>query len=157
MLGELQRSTGNSITQQAQEYLNYSLSTWIEMWEQRIPFTFGIDTDEMFIKFDVDRLLRADITTRFAANRVALGGTGWMTMNEVRGNEGLPDVEGGDTVFRPVNTAPLDSDVFAGSPDPSDPTVPGDTNKNPPAVGSDQTGQKAEGGGRPSKKDIAKT
>jgi HK97 family phage portal protein len=151
MLGELMRSTGNTITQQAQEYLNYSLSTWIEMWEQRIQFTFDLDPDSMFVEFDVDRLLRADIETRFAAHRVALGGTGWQTINEVRADEGREKVEGGDTVFRPVNTAPLLSDVFSGTPDPNDPTVPGDTNTNTSGPGSDQTGQKGEGGGRPKK------
>jgi HK97 family phage portal protein len=160
MLGELQKTTGNSITQQAQEYLNYSLSTWIEMWEQRIPFTFDFDEDDdsLFIAFNVDRLLRADITTRFAAHRIALGGTGWMTPNEVRHIEGQEKTDGGDTVFRPVNTAPMDSDVFAGMPDPSDQTVPNDTNPAQlAAVGSDQTGQKGEGGGRPPKKGIPKS
>jgi HK97 family phage portal protein len=163
MLGELSRTTGNSITQQAQEYLNYSLSTWIKLWETRMAFTFDLDPDEMYVDFNVDELLRADIATRYAAHRVALGGTGWMTMNEIRSTEGLPDVDGGDTVFRPVNTAPVDSDVFAGQADPADPTVPDDINKgldldpNAPGVGSDQTGEGAEGGGRPAKKDIAHT
>lgn len=153
---EQHSSRGNAIPQQAQEYLNDSLSTWIEMWEQRYLFTFGLDPDEMFVEFDVDRLLRADIQTRYAANRIALGGTGWMSMDEVRANEGLEPVPGGDTVFRPVNTAPADSDVFAGQADPSDSTVPDDTNTSAPAVGSDQTGQKGEGGGRPPKKGIPK-
>ncbi len=157
MLGVMERMSGNTVTQLAQDYLNNSLSTWIEMWEQRVPFTFGIDTEKMFIEFDVDRLLRADISTRYAAHRISLGGTGWRTINDVRADEGQEGVEGGDTVFRPVNTAPLDSDVFAGSPDPNDPTVPDDTNPGPqPAIGSDQTGQKAEGGGRPPKKGIPK-
>ena len=157
MLGELTRTTGNSITQQAQEYLNYSLSTWIRMWETRCAFTFDLDPDEMFIEFNVDELLRADIATRYAAHRVALGGTGWMTVNEVRQFEGQGGVEGGDTVFRPVNTAPLTSDVFSAQPDPSDSTVPDDTNTNAPAVGSDQTGEGADGGGRPPKSEIAHT
>lgn len=138
MLGEMQKSTGNSITQQAQEYLNYSLSTWIEMWEQRIPFTFGLDLDELFIEFDVDRLLRADIGTRYEANRIALGGAGWMKINEIRAGEGLDDVDGGDTVLRPVNTQPIDAPIQS--------IVPG---QNPPAVGSDQSGKMGQGGGRP--------
>ena len=150
MLGSVSRSTGNSITQQAQEYLNYSLSTWIEMWEQRIPFTFGIDLDEMFVEFNVDRLLRADLMTRFASHKIALGGTGWMTVNEIRSEEGQQKVEGGDTVFRPVNTAPIDSDVFQGTPDPNDPTVPDDTNPGAvPGLGSDQSGDIGAGGGDP--------
>lgn len=159
-LGEMTRSSGNSITQLAQEYLNDCLSTWIEMWERRIAYTFDIDedNDELFVEFDVDRILRADITSRYAAHRVATGGTGWMTPNEVRETESLEALDGGDTVFRPVNTAPMDSDVFAGTPDPADPTVPNDTNPGAaPAVGSDQTGQKAQGGGRPPKKGIPKT
>lgn len=145
MLAVPERATGNTITQQAQEYLNYSLSTWIEMWEQRIPFTFGLNTDEMFVEFDVDRLLRADIATRFAAHRVALGGTGWMTINEVRSDEGQEDVEGGDTVFRPVNTVAADQELNQ--------PIGG---QNPPAVGSDQTGEGGEGGGRPPKKGLKK-
>jgi HK97 family phage portal protein len=157
-MGDTARTSGNTISQLAQEYLNDTLSTWIEMWEQRTQFTFDLDPDEMFVEFDVQRLLRADIATRFAANRVALGGTGWMTVNEVRSNEGQEDVTGGDTVFRPVNTAPIDSDVFSAQPDPADPTVPDDTNTAlPSGPGSDQTGQGGEGGGRPAKKDIAKT
>jgi HK97 family phage portal protein len=157
MLDIVERAAGNSITQQAQEYLNYTLSTWIEMWEQRIPFTFGMDPTEMFVELDVDRLLRADIATRYAANRVATGGTGWIKVNEVRANEGMDPVAGGDTVFRPVNTAPIDSDVFAGMPDPDDPTVPDDTNPaNPSGPGSDQTGDKGEGAGRPPNKGLAK-
>ena len=162
MLGEITgRSGGNTITQQAQEYLNYTLSTWIEMWEQRIPLTFDVDTTEMFIEFDVDRLLRADISTRYAAHRISLGGTGWVAPNEVRAIEGMDGVDGGDTVFRPVNTAPMDSDVFAGMADPNDPTVPDDDNpgqqpENPSGPGSDQTGDIGKGGGRPPKKGIPK-
>jgi HK97 family phage portal protein len=160
MLGVLTRGSSNGISQLGQEYLNYTLSTWIEMWEQRIAFTFGLDSDELFVAFDVDRLLRADISTRFAANRIALGGTGWRTVNEVRADEGQEKVDGGDVVFRPVNTAPIDSDLFSAQPDPADPTVPDDTNTNvDPNVsgpGSDQTGAKGEGGGRPPKKGIPK-
>jgi HK97 family phage portal protein len=158
-LGEMTRTSGNSIGQLAQEYLNDCLSTWITMWETRIAYTFDIDEDQdgVFVEFDVDTILRADITSRYAAHRVATGGTGWMTPNEVRETESLKKLDGGDTVFRPVNTAPMDSDVFAAQPDPADPTVPNDTNTAQPAgPGSDQTGQKGAGGGRPPKKGISK-
>lgn len=140
-LGELTKSTGNSVTQQAQEYLNDTMLTWITMWEQRIQFTFDIDEDEdgLFVEFNVDNLLRADIGTRYEANRIALGGAGWMKINEIRSSEGLDDVDGGDTVLRPVNTQPIDQE-----PPPS--VTPG---SNPPAVGSDQTGEMGEDGGRP--------
>jgi HK97 family phage portal protein len=136
MLGEVMKGSQASVPQQAQEYLNYSLSTWIEMWEQRIPFTFDLNQDEMFVEFDVDRLLRADIETRYAAHKASLGGAGWSMVNEVRAMEGMDPVSGGDKVWRPLNTLPIDE-------------------KNPVSgsqgngVGSDHTGDKAEDGGRP--------
>lgn len=142
MLGEVSRSTGNSITQQAQEYLNYSLSTWIHLWEQRIGFTFGLDPDEMFIEFDVDQLLRADIETRFAAHKAALGGAGWSTVNEVRAQEGMEEVTGGDKAFRPLNTVPIDQ------------VTPPTGSQS--GVGSDHTDDKAEGGGRPPSSGLPK-
>lgn len=138
MLGEMSASGrssggGGAVAQQAQEYLNYSLSTWIKMWETRIPFTFDVDLEEMFVEFDVKGFLRADIATRYSAHRTALGGTGWSTINEVRSQEGLEPVDGGDVVFRPVNTVPADSEEVG----------------NPSGIGSDQTGEKGAGGGRP--------
>jgi len=139
MLGDTQqRMAGNSITQLGQEYLNNSLSTWIEMWEQRIPFTFGFSEqkDNLFVEFDVDRILRADIETRYTAHKTSLGGAGWDTVNEVRASEGKEPIKGGDTVFRPLNTVPADSPAPA----------PGTSTAEP---GSDQTGEKGEGGGRP--------
>jgi HK97 family phage portal protein len=132
MLGELTRTTGNSITQQGQEYLNYSLSTWIEMWEQRIAFTFDLP-ENLFISFDVDRLLRADIQTRFAAHKAASGGSGWMTINEIRDMESEGNVPGGDKVLRPANTVPLDQVVTPGA--------------NPAGVGSEHTGEGGEDAG----------
>lgn len=136
----------SSLTQMAQEYLNDTLSTWIVMWEQRLIQTFEIDPTEMYVDFDESRILEADMETRYAANRIALGGQPWRIVNEIRAEEGLPPAEGGDTLFRPVNMAPADSDVFAGMADPNDPTVPGDTNLG---AGSEQTGEGAPGGGRP--------
>lgn len=152
MLGAVEASRGTGITQQAQEYLNYSLSTWIEMWEQRVSFTFDLPDAGLFLAFDVDRLLKADITTRYGANRLALGGTGWRTINQVRADEGEEPVPDGDEVFRPVNTAPLSSDIFQGMPgDPDPKDAP-----NPSGPGSDQTGAGAPGAGKPPKKGIKK-
>ena len=37
------------------------------MWEQRTAFTFDLEQNELFINFNVDRLLRADIHNRFGA------------------------------------------------------------------------------------------
>lgn len=150
MLGEMSRMTGSTVVQLGQEYLNFSLSTHLTMWEERLAFTFDLN-DETFVEFDVDRLLRADISTRYAAHRTSLGGTGWRTINEVRKDEGEAPLDGCDTVFRPVNTTPTGSDVSSGTPDPDDPTLGNTAADHASGLGSDQTGEQADGGGRPKK------
>lgn len=49
-------------------------------------------------EFDVEALLRMDTVTRYQAYSAAIGG-GWMAPNEARRKEGLPPVEGGDSVY----------------------------------------------------------
>jgi phage portal protein BeeE len=66
-----------------------------------------------------DAVLRSDTMTRYQAHALALGRKAWKTVNEVRGNENLAPVEGGDelptapepatgTNDGPVDTAPAD-------------------------------------------------
>lgn len=46
-------------------------------------------------------------------NKIALGGggnPGWLTPNEVRGFDELPPIEGGDSLYVGINTAPIGSD-----------------------------------------------
>lgn len=54
----------------------------------------------------VDRLLTADTATRFEAWAKALGGSPWMTPNDVRRREDLAPLPGGDELARPLNQAP---------------------------------------------------
>lgn len=54
----------------------------------------------------VDGLLRADTQTRYQAHTLSLQ-SGWKTKNEVRADEGLPPVDGGDQIqLTPVGGAP---------------------------------------------------
>jgi hypothetical protein len=66
-------------------------------------------------------LLRADVTTRYTAARIALGGSAFVSVNEVRAGEGLPaadpDATGADAITRPVNVATLGSDITGTAPD----------------------------------------
>jgi hypothetical protein len=55
-----------------------------------------------------------------------------LTPNEVRRKEGLSDIEGGDTLFRPANLVPIDTPVAATKPT--------------GGLGSDATGEPAPGG-----------
>jgi HK97 family phage portal protein len=149
MLGEKSAGHGNNISQMSQEYLNNTLSTWLTAWEERFAFTFDLHENEMFVRFDRDKILEADIATRYAAWRIASGAMPWLTVDELRQMDGrAPLGDMADTLFRPLNMTPINSDVFSGMADPHDPTL-GLTEQNKGNIGSEQTGQGAEGGGRP--------
>lgn len=143
MIGIETKSTRVNLPQQSQEYLNNTLMTYVDIIEQRMGFTFDLGLD-YFVALDLSKILRADIASRYAAYRI--GQTGWLTTNEIRLAEGLNPIDGGDEIMRPVNVAPLSSDVFMGTNvDPNAPPV----DPNTPGLGSEQTGTGGEGGGRP--------
>ncbi len=119
--------------------------SYVDIIQQRMSFTFDLG-DNIYVALDLNTILRADIMTRYSAYRI--GATGWLTVNEIRLAEGLNPVPGGDVVYRPVNMAPLGSDVFEAIaiPGEGDPPAVG---SDPPALGSELTGTGGEGGGRP--------
>jgi hypothetical protein len=92
---------------------------------------FGLDGDngEIGVEFDLDYFNEADIQTRFTAYRTGIVG-GFITINEARRTEGLPDIPGGNIVLQPTNVAPF----------------PFDPNANGKGPGSDTTGAPAAGG-----------
>jgi phage portal protein BeeE len=57
-------------------------------------------------EFDFEGLLRSDFKSRLEAYRTAIAGT-VMTPNEARKIEGLPRVEGGDSLLSQVNMTPI--------------------------------------------------
>ena len=144
MIGELTRSTGSTLVQQGQEYVNYSMSSELTMWAQRWQKTFDLNQARICLDFDLSILLKGDIVSRYNANRFAL--QGWATVNEIRVKEGMNPVDDpeADKIFRPANMAPLDSDIFQGMA--ADPNAGG-------APGSEQGGEN-DGAGKPTNKKI---
>lgn len=133
-LGE--RVSGASVSQLAQEYLNDSLSSWIKMWYARLDFTFDLAEAGLFAEFDVDSLIEADMATRYAAHKSALGGMPWKRINDVRRSEGMQDEEGGDILYRPAAMVPINAPVTG-------------SDGSPAQLGSDLTGEPDAEGGRP--------
>lgn len=128
-LGIIPEGGDKAILQSHQMYLNNTLSTDAERWENKLNDMFGLDGDETYIEFDLDYFNRADIQTRLNALRTGVVGSIY-TINEARRTEGLPDVPDGNVLLQPTNTAPF-------------PFVPA---KNGSGPGSDTTGAPAEGG-----------
>ena len=104
-------STGDSNTyknreQVAIDLLTYTIDPWLVMLEHNLSKTIP---GRRMVKFDRDALLRTDLVQRFNAYRIGLGPTApFITQNEVRGNEDLAPVDGGDVLPAPapVGTVP---------------------------------------------------
>ena len=142
---------GINIDQINQDYVNNTIMPDLHRWEQKLAQVFDLDDQGIEVSLDETVLLRADVTTRYTAARIALGGAAFVSVNEVRAGEGLPDADpdatGADAITRPVNVATLGSDITgtapdgAGHPSASEGGVPGVDHVPPantaPAAGDD--------------------
>jgi HK97 family phage portal protein len=105
LLGDTSKATYRNSEQLNRAYLSGCLGTHIEALEQRFTRAFDFPVDyEM--KFDLSALLRAEIDVRFQAYETALR-SAWTTINEVRVQEGLQPVDGGDEPHIQMQYVPL--------------------------------------------------
>lgn len=130
MIGELDRSTNNNIQQQAQEYINFTLTGYTLRWQQKIAQTFGLRKQGVYVDFDYRALTRADITSRIMDWRTAIMSM-IATPNEARADLGMSKMDNpeADELQQPMNMAPQ---------------------------GSQSSGTAPDGGGRPSADDAPK-
>lgn len=118
MVGDLDKSSFSNIEQQSLEFVKYTLDPWVSRWEQNLSRVL-LKPDEkgqVFIKFNVDGLLRGDYQSRM--NGYAIGRqNGWMSANDIRELENLdriPEEEGGDLYLINGNMTKLkDAGIFA--------------------------------------------
>ena len=86
-----------------QGFVTYTLSPPLKRMEEELNkklFMTAVNS----VEFDTRGLLRADHTARANYYKSALGGTqnpAWMTPNEVRREENLPPIDGGNTLSMP--------------------------------------------------------
>jgi HK97 family phage portal protein len=121
MIGELSRSTNNNITQQSQEYVNYTVSGYTRRWKAKLRKTFGLRNDDIQVDYDLSELVRADITARYNAYRIGIMSK-FLKPNEARIDDGRDPDPDGNKLLQPSNMAD---------------------------AGSQSTGTKADDGGRP--------
>lgn len=128
-LGVPGKSVSASIEQLDQDYMNNVVSADLMRWEAKFDQHFGLAEQDVFVEFDVAGFLRASIMTRYQAYRTGIVGM-FITPNEARRAEGLPDHPEGDTLYQPTNVAPIGFEPTG----------------NETGPGSDVTGQAAPGG-----------
>lgn len=112
MIGDLEKSSFSNIEQQSLEFVKYTLDPWVIRWEQAISRTLLTPREktELFVKFNVEGLLRGDYQSRMEGYAVARQ-NGWMSANDIRELENLDHISpeaGGDLYLVNGNMLPLD-------------------------------------------------
>lgn len=93
----------NSVEQQMLFFSQHTIQPYAELLEQ--AYSTLLDNPASFIKFNLDSLVRADLATRTEAYSKALL-AGFMSVNDVRRLEDLPDAEDGDQLRVPLQNVP---------------------------------------------------
>jgi hypothetical protein len=111
-----------------QDYMNNVVSSYLERWESKMP-NLRSRRKNLFRRIRHPASCGPHLQTRYASYRTGIVGM-FLTPNEARRAEGLPDVAGGDKLYQPTNVAELGFE-------------PSGKESGP---GSDVTGQPADGG-----------
>jgi phage portal protein BeeE len=99
-------------------FVKYTLDPWVARWEQSLQQSLVLPSEKpgLFIKFNVDGLLRGDYASRMTGYATARQ-NGWMSANDIRELEDMnriPAGEGGDLYLINGNMLPLkDAGAFA--------------------------------------------
>ena len=105
-VASLDRATFSNIENQNQQYIDDSLVPIARQLEEegRHKLFWDAERAQTRLRFDFDSLLRGDRKTRYDASHIALG-DGWKSRNEVRADEGLAPIPGGEEYRVALNTA----------------------------------------------------
>lgn len=111
MVGDLEKSSFSNIEQQSLEFVKYTLDPWVCRWEQAMCRALLTEKEkpDMFIKFNIDGLLRGDYKSRMDGYAVARQ-NGWMSANDIRELENMdriPTDQGGDDYLVNGNMIPI--------------------------------------------------
>ena len=112
MIGDLEKATFSNIENQSLDFVKYTLGPWVSRWEQSLTRALLLPTEKgkMFIRFNVDGLLRGDYKSRMEGYAIGRQ-NGWMSANDIRELENLdmiPAEAGGDLYLVNGNMLPLE-------------------------------------------------
>lgn len=98
---------GSGMTELKQSFITFTIAPWLTRIQDAISrdLLAPADRRKYYAEFRTEQFLMANQKERTEAYKVALGssqGPGWMTVNEVRKKENLPEIEGGDKLYEPI-------------------------------------------------------
>ena len=110
MVADLSRSTNNNIEHQGHEFVTYTMMPYLTRIERSAAKSLlkPGERRDVFMRYNVDALLRADATGRAALYSSALQ-NGWMTRNEVRAKENYNSVDDLEGFTVQSNLMPVDA------------------------------------------------
>jgi HK97 family phage portal protein len=103
MIGDLKNSaTRANVEEQGIQFVRNTIRPYAVRWEEEFTLKlFGLESP-FFVEFNLEGLLRGDIKSRYDAYAVGRQ-WGWLSVNDIRKKEQLPDVDGGDVYLQPLN------------------------------------------------------
>lgn len=111
LVGDLSKATFSNIEALADQFVKFTLMTWLTRWEQemwRCVLTPEEQGKGYFFRHDLSALLRSEFQARMQGY-AALLQSGVESINEVRAQEGRNPIAGGDEHYVQVNLAPVGS------------------------------------------------
>lgn len=104
LVQHLLRSTNNNIEHQGIEFATQTLTPWVTKYEMELNRKIFTEREKgkLYVKFNMDSLLRGDIKTQTEYFRAAIQ-WGWMSPNEVRELKDMNPRDGGDEYLKPMN------------------------------------------------------
>jgi len=101
-----------NLEQASQEFLTDTIMPWLRRFESAFTRDLIVEDDRYEAAFDTRFMLRADSASRATLYR-QLWDLGVYSTNDIRAEEGLNPVDGGDVRYRPLNMGTLGQDVTA--------------------------------------------
>jgi HK97 family phage portal protein len=116
-LGHLDNSTNRAnIEEQGIQFQRNTILPWVKRWESELNRKLFTPEDDYYVRFNMEGLLRGDIRSRYDSYAVGRQ-WGWLSVNDIRSQEGLDPLDNGDVYLQPLNM------VEAGTPNPQDDAV----------------------------------
>jgi len=109
LVNDLEHATFTNIEQQSLEFVTYTLTPWVQRFEQALNIALFAETDN-YASFNMDAMIRGDIKSRYDAHGTAIR-DGWLTRNEVREQEGKNPLDGLDEPILPLNMTQGDTNA----------------------------------------------
>lgn len=121
MIGLTSKTTswGSGIEELSRGFVTFVLMPWLIRWQQVIEKDLIIASEQYFVEFLTEALLRGDIEKRYKSYSTGRQ-WGWLATNEIRRAENLNPIEGGDDDYlTPLNMEKSDDADINGEPNPA--------------------------------------